>query len=146
MTYAEAVDEALCFGWIDGIIRRIDAISYMHRFTPRRRDSIWSRVNVGNIARLRRAGRMHPSGLAAFAARDPRRTEIYSFETGGKWRLPAGYAQKFRANRAAWAFFTRQTPFYQRMITFKIVTAKRPETRLRWLARAIAASAAGKRL
>ena len=146
LTYAEAVDAALCFGWIDGIIRRIDAISYTHRFTPRQPGSIWSKINVGHVARLKRAGQMHAAGLAAFAARDAKKTGVYSFEAKRRWRLPAACAQQFRAHREAWAFFRRQAPSYQRLVIFKIATAKRPETRLRWLERVIAASAAGKRL
>lgn len=146
MTYAEAVEEALCYGWIDGIIRRIDAVSYMHRFSPRQPGSIWSTINVGHVARLSREGRMQPAGLAAFAARDPRKTGIYSFESRSELRLPASLTRQFKANPKAWAFFRSQAPSYQRMIVFKIATAKRPETRTRWLERAIAASSVGKRL
>lgn len=81
MTYREAVDEALCFGWIDGLTKSIDATRYMQRFTPRRPGSNWSLVNVRNVARLKSAGRMHPAGLAAFAARTKEKTGVYSFET-----------------------------------------------------------------
>ena len=146
MTYAEAVDEALCFGWIDGVLHRVDDDSYMHRFSPRRPGSIWSNINVGHVARLTAAGRMHPAGLAAFGARDPGRTGIYSFESKRPLKLPADFARRFRANPTAWKFFSAQAPSYQRLVLHKIVTSKQAATRERWLARAISASAQGKRL
>ncbi|MSU49055.1 MAG: bacteriocin-protection protein [Opitutus sp.] len=146
LTYQEAVDEALCFGWIDGIIRRIDGESYQHRFTPRRPESIWSNVNIGLVARLTAAGKMSPAGLAAFAARDARKTGVYSFESKQPVKLPNAYAKRFKASPAAWKFFTTQAPWYQRAILHKIVNAKQKTTRERWLARAIAESAAGRRI
>jgi uncharacterized protein YdeI (YjbR/CyaY-like superfamily) len=146
MTYAEAVDEALCFGWIDGIIKRIDAERFMHRFSPRKPRSIWSNVNVGHATRLIAAGRMRPAGLAAFTARETSRTGLYSFEQRERpMRLPAAYERLFRANRQAWAFFEAQPPSYRRLVIFKVVNPKQPATRERWLARFIAWSAAGKR-
>ena len=146
MTYQEAVDEALCFGWIDGIVRKIDAVSYTHRFTPRKPRSIWSNVNVAHVARLTAAGRMHPTGLKAFAARIEKKTGIYAFEQKQPQVLPPACLKQFKANKKAWAFFTAQAPWYQRLIIHKIAGAKQEATRERWLARAITASAVGKRL
>lgn len=146
MTYREAVDEALCFGWIDGLLNRVDVDSYMHRFTPRRPGSIWSNVNVGHVARLTAAGRMHAAGLAAFAARSTAKTGVYAFERKTAPRLPAAMAKRLRANRAAWTFFSAQPLWYRRLALLKVVSPKQPATRERWLARLIAESAAGRRI
>ena len=146
LTYPEAVDELLCFGWIDGVKRRVDEDRYTHRITPRKPGSIWSNVNVGHVARLAQAGRMHAAGLKAFAARSAEKTGIYSFEQKKAAVLPPGCLRKFKANRQAWAFFSVQAPWYRRLVTHKIATAKQEATRIRWLTRAITASAAGKRL
>jgi uncharacterized protein YdeI (YjbR/CyaY-like superfamily) len=145
LTYPEAVDEALCFGWIDGVLRPIDEQSYTHRFTPRRPGSNWSLVNVGRVKRLTKAGRMRAAGLKAFAARRPKKTGIYAFEQEAA-TLPPVYEKKFRANKKAWAFFTAQAPWYRRLVSHKIVRSKQAATRERWLARAIASSAAGQRV
>ncbi len=146
LTYPEAVKEALCFGWIDGIVRRLDAESYQHRFTPRKPTSIWSNVNVAHVARLAAAGRMHEAGLAAFARRSVAKTGTYSFEQKTAAVLPTAAQRRFRANRDAWKFFQAQPPWYQRALTHKIASPKLAATRERWLARAITASAAGERL
>jgi uncharacterized protein YdeI (YjbR/CyaY-like superfamily) len=144
MVYKEALDEALCFGWIDGVVHRLDAERYMQRFTPRKRGSIWSNINVGHVARLKAAGRMRPAGLAAFAGRSAAKTGVYAFEQAAK-QLPPAYAKRFRANKKAWAFFTAQAPWYQRLAIHKIVSPKQLATRERWLDRVIADSAAGRR-
>ncbi len=146
MTYQESVDQALCFGWIDGVVRKIDEHHYSHRFTPRKTGSIWSNVNVAHVARLTAAGQMHPAGLAAFAARDPGKTGVYAFERKAEPELPAAFAKKFRSARAAWKFFQAQPPGYRRLALHHIVSAKQPATRERRLAQLIAASAAGRRL
>jgi uncharacterized protein YdeI (YjbR/CyaY-like superfamily) len=145
LTYPEAVDEALCFGWIDGIVRKLDAARFSHRFTPRKPGSHWSNVNARHVARLTAAGRMQAAGLAAFAARRAERTGTASYERPPA-TLPSAFAKKFRAQRAAWKFFSAQPPGYRRLLIHKIVTPKQPATRERWLARVIAASAAGRRL
>jgi len=145
LTYSEAVDEALCFGWIDGIVRKLDEHRYTHRFTPRKPGSIWSRVNVGHVERLTKAGRMHAAGLKAFAARQDAKTGIYAFERPAQ-SLPPVDEKKFRANKGAWAFFTAQPPGYRRLAIHKVVSPKQAATRARWLARLIADSAAGRRL
>lgn len=140
ITYGEALDEALCYGWIDGVRRRIDGESFSIRFSPRKPRSIWSRINVAHAERLQREGKMTKAGLAAFAAREERRTGIYSFEQQPK-ELPPGYRRAFRANPGAWAWFERQAPWYRRTSTHWVVSAKREETRQRRLAQLIACSA-----
>src|SRR4051812_2816825 len=145
LTYAEAVDEALCFGWIDGVVRKLDDVSYTHRFTPRTSTSIWSLVNVAHVKRLKEAGRMHAAGLKAFAARSEKRTGVYSFEQPAK-TLSADDEKRFRAEAGAWQFFSAQPPGYRRLMIHKIVSAKREGTRQRWLERIISESAAGRRI
>jgi uncharacterized protein YdeI (YjbR/CyaY-like superfamily) len=146
LTYPEAIDEALCFGWIDGIVRKLDDERYSHRFTPRKTGSIWSNVNVRHVARLTAAGRMHAAGLAAFAARSAAKTGIYSFEAKVAATLPPAFEKKLRANQKAWAFFNAQAPWYQRKVTWWVVKAKQEETRARRLAKLIAGSAAGRQV
>lgn len=146
MTYKEAVDEALCFGWIDGVVHRVDEHSYTHRFTPRKPSSIWSNINIGHIARLAKEGKMQPAGFRAFEARREGKVGVYSFEQKEPQAMPPAYLKKLKANRKAWKFFSVQAPWYQRLIIHKIITAKRETTREAWFIRAIEASAAGKRV
>ena len=145
ITWPESVDEALCFGWIDGVRRRIDEKSYSIRFTPRRKGSIWSNVNTKRVAALLQDNRMHPAGIAAFEARDPKKTGVYSFERETA-ALPREFVRKFRANARAWAFFCAQPPGYRRLVAYYVVSAKRPETRTRRLERLIDDSARGRRV
>lgn len=145
LTYAEALDEALCFGWIDGVRKRLDDARYTIRFTPRKPGSIWSNINVGHVGRLKAAERMQPAGLAAFAAREAKKTGIYSFENKPK-KLPAAFEKKFRANAKAWAFFRAQAPWYQRTAIHVVVSPKQEATRQRWLHQLIVDSAASRRL
>jgi uncharacterized protein YdeI (YjbR/CyaY-like superfamily) len=140
MTWPESVDEALCFGWIDGVRRRIDDERYCIRFTPRRQGSIWSVVNTRRVAALTRDGRMHESGLRAFRERDERKTKQYSFERGTAALTPS-LERRFRANAAAWEFFTEVAPYYRRMCTHWVISAKQDATRERRLALLIDASA-----
>ena len=142
MTYPEALDAALCFGWIDGIRRSFDDSSYTIRFTPRKRDSIWSAVNVRHVARLREAGLMQPAGLKAFRERDRKKARAYSFENHPR-RLEATHAKTFKANRRAWSWFEEQAPWYRRSATWWVMSAKREVTRERRLATLIACSAKG---
>jgi uncharacterized protein YdeI (YjbR/CyaY-like superfamily) len=144
-TYAQALDEALCYGWIDGVRRSIDADSYMIRFTPRKAKSIWSLVNVGHVQRLRKAGKMADSGLKAFAAREQHRTGIYSFEQK-RAGLAAKYKKLFRANQRAWQFFAMQAPWYQRTAGYWVSSAKQEDTRMGRLAKLVEVSANGRRL
>ena len=145
MGYAQAVDEALCFGWIDGLVRGRDAESYMQRFTPRKAKSIWSAVNLKKIEELTRAGRMAPAGIQAHARRDAKRTGLYSFENRHVELSPA-FAKRFRADKAAWKFFEVQPPGYRRIAAFWVMSAKKEETRERRLARLMEDSAAGVRV
>ena len=144
ITWPEAVDEALCYGWIDGVRRRIDDVSYAIRFTPRKPRSNWSAVNVDRVAELTRLGRMHPAGLAAFNGRAAARTGIYAYEQRAAARLDPAAEQAFRANERAWAFFQAQAPWYRRTAIWWVVSAKQEATRLRRLATLIADSAAGR--
>jgi uncharacterized protein YdeI (YjbR/CyaY-like superfamily) len=143
--YAGALDEALCYGWIDGIRRRLDDDSLSVRFTPRKRRSIWSRVNVGHVERLIASGRMEPAGLAAYQARTDDRTGMYSFERQGVELTPA-FARKLRANAAAWRQFSGEPPWYQRLATYWVMSAKQETTRDRRLGILIASAAEGLRI
>lgn len=145
LTYAEALDEALCFGWIDGVRRRLDADSYSIRFTPRRPRSIWSLVNVRHATRLIATARMRPAGRTAFNARDKRRTGIYSFERRPQ-SLPPPLKKVFQANGKAWAFWIAQPPGYRRTATWWVISAVKEETRLRRLDKVIGVSSCGRRL
>ena len=145
ITYAEALDEALCFGWIDGVRRSLNETSYVQRFTPRKPKSIWSLINVRHVERLKKEGRMHPAGLSAYARRDPKRTGIYSFENEPHKLAPA-YEKKFRENKNAWKFFQEQPAYYKKLMIFRIMSAKKEETRLRRLEHTIECSAQGKRI
>jgi uncharacterized protein YdeI (YjbR/CyaY-like superfamily) len=139
------VDQALCFGWIDGIRRRIDEISYQIRFTPRRRGSIWSAINIKHAKELVRQKQMRPAGLTAFAARIENKSGIYSYEQRST-ELSQPYANLLKKNEAAWNFFEKQPPSYRKMIGWWIISAKREETRMARLAKLISESAKGKRL
>jgi len=143
MTWPQSVDEALCFGWIDGVRRRIDARRYTIRFTPRRARSIWSKINVAKVAELTTAGLMAPAGLRAFEARDHAKTGVYAFERAQAATLAPEAERRFRADATAWAYFSAQPPWYRRTAYHWVVSAKRAETRAARLATLIADSAAG---
>lgn len=138
--YTEALDEALCFGWIDGVRHAVDAHSFRQRFSPRKKNSKWSRVNLGHVRRLKREGRMQAAGLAALRARDPKKDRAYSFESRPK-RFSPELARILRASGAAWKYFSARPPGYRRLCTFYVMSAKQPETRLRRLKHLIAMSA-----
>ncbi len=144
MTWPESVDEALCFGWIDGLRRSVDDERYTIRFTPRRPSSIWSRVNLDRVEALTAEGRMRAAGLAAYERRKPG-TVGYAYEDRPQ-ELPETYANAFRErDEAAFAFFSEQSPSYRRTAIGWILAAKREETRLRRLEQIVDASAAGRR-
>lgn len=145
VTWPESVDEALCWGWIDGVRKSIDETAYTIRFTPRKPKSYWSEVNVKRAKALIAESRMAPAGLAAFEARDPARTAEYSFEARHRGLSDAD-EKAFRRNRAAWAFFEAQPPGYRKLASWWVISAKRDETRARRLATLIADSEAGRRL
>jgi uncharacterized protein YdeI (YjbR/CyaY-like superfamily) len=142
MSWSEAVDQALCFGWIDSRANSIDEDHYMQRFTPRKPGSNWSKVNVEKVAKLTRDGRMRPAGLAAFEQRTGDKTGVYSFEQADA-ALPPEYEERLRANEAAAEYFDQKPPWYRRTATHWVVSAKREETRLRRLAQLIEDSANG---
>jgi uncharacterized protein YdeI (YjbR/CyaY-like superfamily) len=145
ITWPESVDEALCYGWIDGIRKSLGPTSYMIRFTPRRPGSIWSTVNTKRARELMRLGRMRAAGRAAFERRSEARTSIYAYEQRGQ-ELSGAYARRFKANAAAWKFFQAQPPGYRRVVSWWVVSAKKEETRLKRLEQLIADSAAGRRI
>jgi uncharacterized protein YdeI (YjbR/CyaY-like superfamily) len=145
ITYAQAVDEALCAGWIDGVRKRMDDARFVIRFTPRKPTSIWSAVNIKRVGELTALGRMLPAGDAAFAARDEARSKVYSFEQQNA-ALSEAHAHQFRADEAAWRWFQAQPASYQKMATWWVMSAKREETRAKRLATLIADCAAGRRL
>ena len=132
VSWPESVDEALCVGWIDGVRRRIDELSYTIRFTPRKSTSIWSAINIARVAALQTAGRMQPAGLAAFSTRRENRSGVYSFEQGAI-ELPETYTALLRADPAAWADFQARPPSYRKAAMWWIVSAKQEATRLRRL-------------
>jgi uncharacterized protein YdeI (YjbR/CyaY-like superfamily) len=130
MTWPESVEQALCFGWIDGVRRTLDEESYSIRFTPRRPTSIWSKVNVAKVAELTEQGLMRPAGLAAFARRTEEKTGIYSAEQKDV-RLGDAFEKEFRKRRAGWSFFEKQPAWYRRTAIWWVIGAKREETRRR---------------
>lgn len=146
ITWPESVDEALSFGWIDGVRHSLGEGAYTIRFTPRRPTSIWSAVNVARVAELTKVGRMRPAGLRAFGARTPERTGVYSFERNEAAKLTKAQEKTLRANRKAAAFFDAQPPGYRKVVTHWVTSAKKEETRERRLQRLIADSAAGRRI
>jgi uncharacterized protein YdeI (YjbR/CyaY-like superfamily) len=146
LTWPESVDEALCFGWIDGVRRRLDAERYTIRFTPRRPGSTWSAVNVRKYAALVRGGRMRPAGRRAYLARTARRSQRYSYEQRAEARLEPEQLRAFRRCREAWAWFEAQPPSYRRIAIYWVASAKRPETRARRFATLLADSGAGLRI
>lgn len=136
ITWPESVDEALCFGWIDGIRKSIDEVSYTIRFTPRRARSTWSAVNINRAGELIALGLMTPSGLKAFAARQENRSGIYSYEQRSA-ELPDEYRRLLEKNKAAWKFFAAQPPSYRKAANWWVLSAKKEETRLKRLDRLI---------
>jgi len=143
ITWPESVDEALCYGWIDGVRKSLDAASYMIRFTPRRPDSHWSQINLRKARALIEQGRMRPAGRRAFDGRDSAQTNQYSFENRPK-SLPPAYLRLLKANRDAWAFFQARPAWYRRTCAWWVVSAKKEETRRRRLATLIEDSARGR--
>jgi uncharacterized protein YdeI (YjbR/CyaY-like superfamily) len=147
ITWSEAVDEALCFGWIDGVRRGVDESAYAIRFTPRRPRSTWSRVNINRASELATLGRMRPAGLRAFEQRSDERSGTYSYEHGrAVATLDAAQEQRFRTNAGAWEFFSSQSPSYRQTVTGWVISAKREETKNKRLQRLIEESARGRRI
>jgi uncharacterized protein YdeI (YjbR/CyaY-like superfamily) len=142
ITWPESVDEALCFGWIDGLRKKVDEESYMIRFTPRKPDSNWSAKNLSRIEELIDEGRVRPAGLEIYEARDPDRSKVYSFERRKAAKLDTEQEARFRAHEAAWSFFRDQPPWYRRAAIHWVISAKREQTRTRRLDTLIEDSAA----
>ena len=142
--WSEAVDEALCVGWIDSVRYSLDAERSAQRFTPRRKGSNWSAINIAKVAELTAQGRMRPAGLAAFEARTEARLGVYSYEQRHLTTLEPEEEAMFRANEAAWAWWDAGPPSYRKGAVYWVVSAKRPETRARRLATLIEDSAAGR--
>ncbi|MBT9504881.1 MAG: YdeI/OmpD-associated family protein, partial [Burkholderiaceae bacterium] len=146
MTWAESVDEALCVGWIDGVRTRIDELSYKIRFTPRKPTSTWSAINIERVRVLQEQGRMTELGLKAYAHRREAKSKIYAYEQANHAELSAEDEALFRKNKAAWAFFAAQPPGYQHLNIWRVISAKRAETRQTRLAKLITACAKGQRI
>ena len=144
MTWSDAVDEALCFGWIDGVRHSIDEISYRNRFTPRKPRSTWSNVNIAKVEALEAAGKMTPAGRAAFERRSEDRSGIYSFEGERADALPEPYAGVLAADAAASAYFAARPRSYRRAAVHWVTSAKREATRERRLAQLVECSAGGR--
>jgi uncharacterized protein YdeI (YjbR/CyaY-like superfamily) len=137
ITWQESVDEALCFGWIDSVRRSVNDTSYANRFTRRKARSTWSAVNINRANELIRLGLIQPAGLKAFEQRTDERSAIYSYEQRRSAKLSVAFEKQFRADKNAWKFFRAQAPWYQRVATFWVLSAKKKETRLKRLARLI---------
>lgn len=145
MSWSESVDQALCFGWIDGVRRSIDDESYSIRFTPRKKSSIWSAINIKKIEDLTKAGLMTPEGEKAFALRSEERSAIYSHEKEPSV-LDPNFEKQFKANTIAWEYFNTQAPSYKKVMIHWIMTAKQEKTRISRLEKAINISAEQKRM
>ncbi len=145
ITWAQSVDEALCFGWIDGIRKRMDDQSYMIRFTPRKRTSTWSKVNIARVDALIAEGRMQPSGLEAFARRVDAKSGTYSYEQVSV-ELPNEYLGRLRQNKEAYRYYCSEAPSYIRAANWWVCSAKREQTRWKRLAQLIADCEAGRRI
>jgi uncharacterized protein YdeI (YjbR/CyaY-like superfamily) len=145
ITWPQSVDEALCFGWIDGVRRRIDDVSYSIRFTPRKKTSNWSAINMARVEELTQRGLMQPAGLSAFEQRREEKSRIYAYENAPR-TLDPDDERKFRENRKAFEYFGSQPPSYRRVAIYWVMSAKKQETRARRLKLLIDDSAAGRRL
>lgn len=145
MTWPQSVDEALCFGWIDGVRRSIDAESYSNRFTPRSPKSNWSAVNIKKVEELIKQGLMKPAGMAAFEKREESKSRIYAYENKPA-EFPGEFEKLFRANEKAWQFFEKQPNGYRKTIMYWVMSVKQNSTQMSRLNKLIEESASGKRL
>ena len=146
ITWPESVDEALCVGWIDGLRKTIDGESYKIRFTPRKKTSNWSGINIGRVKELTKQGRMRPGGLKAYERRTEEKSGIYAYENRKAAVLGAVAEKRFCSRPKAWAFFQRQPAGYRKLATWWVISAKKEETRQQRLEKLIAHSEAGKRV
>ncbi|MEY2603183.1 MAG: hypothetical protein QOH31_957 [Verrucomicrobiota bacterium] len=145
ITWPESVDEALCFGWIDGIRKRVDNLSYTIRFTPRRKRSVWSTINIKRVRVLTGEGRMQAAGLKAFEARRENKSGIYSYEQQRE-QMEEPYRSVLKKNKAAWTFFQSQPAWYRQQTDWWVISAKKEETRQKRLQKLIDSCTRGKRL
>ncbi len=145
ITWPQSVDEALCFGWIDGVRRSLGPGSYTIRFTPRRPDSVWSSINIARVKALTKEGRMTPAGVAAFERRSRDRSKVYTYEQRGVARFTPAEIKLFKADRAAFAFFEKLAPSYRHKALYWVTSAVKLETRRSRLERVIAMCAAGRK-
>lgn len=147
ITWPQSVDQALCFGWIDGVRNGIDEESYMIRFTPRRAGSIWSAINIRKVEELTAAGLMKPAGIAAFERRKDHKSKVYSFEQKHEdLVLPPAFEKEFKKNKKAWAFFKSAVPSYKKPAIWWVISAKQETTQLKRLQTLIEDSEAGQRI
>ena len=146
MTWSESVDEALCYGWIDGVRRRIDEKSYSIRFTPRKTTSIWSAININKVNKLQQLGRMTPAGEKAFSRRTEAKSRIYAFEQTESAELSDQELQAFKRDKTAWVYFETCPPGYKKQMLHRITTVKRVETRATRLAKLVEACKKGERI
>ena len=144
-SWSEAVDAAICYGWIDGVRHKVDEISYTVRFTPRKPTSVWSAVNIKKVEELSKLGLMRPAGIAAFEKRDEQKSAVYAYEQKNA-ALGEDYETRFRANAKAWEFFEAQAAYYRRTAVWWVISAKQEETRLKRLGKLISKSEAGEKV
>ncbi len=144
-SWSEAVDAAICYGWIDGVRNAVDELGYTVRFTPRKARSIWSAVNIKKVEELTRLGLMRPAGIGAFERRDEKKSAIYAYEQKNA-ALGEDYEARFRANAKAWDFFERQAAYYRRTAIWRVISAKQEETRLERLDKLISKSEVGEKV
>jgi len=145
ITWPQSVDEAICFGWIDGVRKSIDKDSYCIRFTPRRPTSIWSAINIKKVEELTKQGLMKPAGLASFEKREEKKSRIYAYEKEPA-TLDKNYEKTFKANKKAWTFFKSQAPSYQKVLVHWIMSAKQEATQISRLEKLISSSETGKKV
>ncbi|MFL9845735.1 YdeI/OmpD-associated family protein [Flavobacterium rhizosphaerae] len=146
ITWPESVEQALCFGWIDGVRRSYNNEAYTIRFTPRKPNSTWSAVNIAKIQELQEKGLLQPAGLAAFQKRTEKNSKIYAHEQDEVATLPKALEEQFKANKAAWKFFEAQPPYYKKIMLHRVASAKQEKTQLQRLEKLMAACLEGKRL
>lgn len=145
MTWSQSVDQALCFGWIDGIRKKVNEESYCIRFTPRKRISKWSNINIAKVKELTSKGLMHHAGLESFSHCKEANSGVYSFENDFK-TLPQEFEEIFRGNKGAWEYYSAQSPSYRKMVAHWILSAKRKETQIKRLEELIQVSSRNERL
>lgn len=146
ITWPQSVDEALCYGWIDGVRRSLGPESYTIRFTPRRPRSVWSSINIARVKVLTKAGRMAPAGVAAYERRSRDRSAIYAYEQRDQARLTAAEIRLFKANAPAFAYFEKLAPSYRHKALYWVTSARKPETRASRLERLMTMCAAGRKI